>query len=125
MTAKPDISVPVRPRPAVSRGLGLVCAVAAAGALLTGCGNDDNDPSQTGAAPDNARASTSPSASAQGAESPSSSASGLTEDQAERKALVPKAKVGYDKAMDAAVKAVNGSKPVSVELKGPAGKPRW
>lgn len=120
----------MRRRASVSRGIGLVCAVAAAGVLLTACG-DDNDPAQTGSAPDNARASTSPSDSGSGSDSasgsmsPSASAGELTGDQAERKALVPKAKVGYDKAMDTAVKAVSGSKPVSIELKGPADKPSW
>ncbi|MEU6389742.1 PepSY domain-containing protein [Streptomyces sp. NPDC046939] len=119
---------PSRRRVTVSRGLSLACAVAAAGALLTACG-DDKDPAQTGSAPDNARASMSRADSASGSTSPSpspsGSAGGLTEDQSERKTLVPKAKVGYDKAMDAAVKAVNGSKPVSIELKGPSDKPDW
>ncbi|MFI0238062.1 PepSY domain-containing protein [Streptomyces sp. NPDC016845] len=124
MSTEQDIPVPVRRRASVPRGLGLVCAVAAAGALLAGCG-DDTDPAQTGSAPDNARASTSPSDSASGSMSPSASASNLTEDQSERKALVPKAKVGYDKAMDTALKAVTGSKPVSIELKGPADKANW
>ncbi|MFJ8828147.1 PepSY domain-containing protein [Streptomyces sp. NPDC102467] len=98
-----------------SRGIGLVCAVAAAGALITGCGNDDKEVGRTGADTGTTRASTTSSASA----------GNLTDDQAERKALVPKAKVGYDKALDTAVKAVDGSKPVSIELKGPADKPGW
>lgn len=85
-----------------------------------GCGND-NDGAEKGAASDSAQPSSTPS----GPASPSASASRLTEDQAERKALAPRAKVGYDKAMTAAVRAVSGSKPVSIELKGPAGKPGW
>ncbi|MFJ9038491.1 PepSY domain-containing protein [Streptomyces sp. NPDC102406] len=94
----------------------LVCAVAASAALTTtGCGNDDKGADRTAAASSKAMASHSPSASA----------SELTEDQAERKALVPKAKVGYDKALDAAVKAVATAKAVSIELKGPADKPGW
>ncbi|MFD0395773.1 PepSY domain-containing protein [Streptomyces nogalater] len=49
----------------------------------------------------------------------------LTEDQQERKALVPKAKTGYEQALSAAVGAVPDSKPVSVELKGSPDSPRW
>ncbi|MEV1026896.1 PepSY domain-containing protein [Streptomyces sp. NPDC050264] len=97
------------------RGIGLACAVVVAGALMTGCGNDDSSAASTGAPTGHAHASGTPSASA----------SGLTEDQAERKALIPKAKVSYDKALETAVKAVDGSKPVSIELKGPADKPGW
>lgn len=98
-----------------------MCAVVAAGALIAGCGSDDDGAAQNGAASDSAPASTKASAST----TPSASAGNLTEDQAERKDLVPKAKVGYDKAWDTAVKAVAGSKPVSIELKGPADKPSW
>jgi uncharacterized membrane protein YkoI len=89
--------------------------VAAAGALIAGCGDDGYGGGKTASATDSTRASTTSSASP----------SKLTEDQAERKALVPRAKVGYDEALDTAVKAVKGSKPVSIELKGPSGKPSW
>ncbi|WP_282791983.1 PepSY domain-containing protein [Streptomyces sp. CC224B] len=104
-------------RPAV-RGAGLLCAAAAAAALLTGCGDDDKDKgTETGAAGTSKAPPTAASATASGG--------ALTEDQSERKELVPKAKVGYDKALSAAVAAVAKSKPVSTELKGPADKPVW
>ncbi|MGK5543230.1 PepSY domain-containing protein [Streptomyces sp. URMC 127] len=50
----------------------------------------------------------------------------MTEDQRERQALVPSAKVGYDQAAGAATAAVPGSKLVAVELKRSAGGgPEW
>ncbi|GAA2195678.1 PepSY domain-containing protein [Streptomyces bangladeshensis] len=95
---------------------GLICAALAAGALLTGCGEEagtgETQAAQVAAPPPTPRPTPSPTAS-------------LTEDQAERKALIPKAKVGYDKALSAAVAAVPRSKPVSIELKGPPDSPRW
>lgn len=104
------------------RGVGAVCAVAAAGALLAGCGDDGGGGGKE----------SSPSASATAAapspsDGESSGASGqMTEDQRSRKALVPEAKVSYDKALKAATEAVADSKPVSVELKrGAGGKPEW
>ncbi|WP_241844852.1 PepSY domain-containing protein [Streptomyces silvensis] len=103
-----------------ARGAGAVCAAAvAAAALLTGCGSDDGDDgAKTGAAgTSKAPASAPASATASGGT--------LTEDQAERKDLVPKAKVGYDKALDAAVATVAKSEPVSAELKGTPDKPVW
>ncbi|MBZ4018946.1 PepSY domain-containing protein [Streptomyces purpurogeneiscleroticus] len=101
------------------RAAGLLCAVAVAGALVTGCG-DDNGGGGGGSA--------SPKASEGGKSAVASpTASGkLTEDQTERKALIPKAKITYDKALSAATGAVSGSKPVSAELKrGTGGKPVW
>ncbi|MFG2652621.1 PepSY domain-containing protein [Streptomyces sp. NPDC048436] len=89
-----------------------------AGALLTGCGNEENGATaKTGAADVAQAAKPSPSASA--------SESSLTDDQSERKALIPKAKVGYDKALSTAVAAVPKSKPVSIELDGPVDSPKW
>ncbi|MBM7168769.1 PepSY domain-containing protein [Streptomyces sp. G44] len=104
-------------RLSASRGTGLLCAAVAAGALLTGCADDnDNDgAAKTGTA----EAAPVPTATA------TTSAGGLTEDQSERKALVPKAKVGHEDALGTAVAAVPKSKPVSIELKGPADKPTW
>ncbi|WP_246430191.1 PepSY domain-containing protein [Streptomyces rectiverticillatus] len=50
----------------------------------------------------------------------------MTEDQAERKALVPAAKVGYDQAAKSAVGKVSGSKLVDIDLKRSAGgAPEW
>jgi uncharacterized membrane protein YkoI len=110
----------------------VVCAVAAAGGLLTGCGGDDKadtaaksppaDPLRAAAA---SPSPTSPSPASPSPASPTASGENLTEDQAERKAIVPQVKVGYDKALDAALKAVPGAKPVSIELKGPRDHPTW
>ncbi|MCS0603049.1 PepSY domain-containing protein [Streptomyces sp. LP11] len=98
----------------------VIAAAAATGALLTGCGaGTDDSAAETGAA--EAAQVAAPSMSP----SPSATASALTEDQAERKALVPKAKTGYDEALRTAVAAVPKSKPVSIELKGPANQPSW
>jgi uncharacterized membrane protein YkoI len=120
-----------RSRPSVSRALGVVCAVAAAG-LLTGCGGNDTGDSATAspsAEPLQAQATspspTDASPASPTAASPSPSDSRLTEDQAERKAIVPKVKIGWDKALDTAVRKVPHAKPVSVELDGPADKPAW
>ncbi|MFC6067222.1 PepSY domain-containing protein [Streptomyces ochraceiscleroticus] len=105
-------------RTARLRAAGLVCAVAVAGALVTGCGDDKGG----------GGSSSSPSESGGGksaAASPSGSGK-LTEDQTQRKALIPKAKITYDKALSAATGAVSGSKPVKAELKrGTGGKPVW
>ncbi|MEV7192430.1 PepSY domain-containing protein [Streptomyces sp. NPDC093510] len=99
----------------VSRAATLMCAALATGALLTGCGNDDGDAAKTDAS------------EAGRAASPSTSSDGgaLTDDQAERKALVPKAKVGYEDALKSALATVDKSKPVSIELKGTPEKPSW
>ncbi|MFF9784306.1 MULTISPECIES: PepSY domain-containing protein [unclassified Streptomyces] len=99
-----------RGRPAGPRTIGLVCAVAAAGALLSGCGSSGNDTGspQKRAAP----ATASPTGS-------------LSADQAQRKALVPKAKVDYGQALKAAVAAVPSSEAIAAELKGTPASPYW
>ncbi|MFD7992137.1 PepSY domain-containing protein [Streptomyces mexicanus] len=131
MAIKSNDAVVRRRRLPVARALGVVCAVAAAGGLLTGCGGDDKADTATKSPPaDPLRAAAaSPSPTSPSPASPSSPASAggenLTEDQAERKAIVPKVKVGYDKALDAALKAVPGAKPVSIDLKGPRDHPTW
>ncbi|WP_234336131.1 PepSY domain-containing protein [Streptomyces sp. NRRL S-920] len=117
MVTKRNSSVPRRGRPPVSRGVGMVCVAAAAAALLTGCGDDDDGGTTT----DAAKTARTPTPAA----SPSAGNGSLTEDQAERKALIPKAKVGYQEALRTALAAVDKSKPVSVELKGPADSPKW
>ncbi|UYB39394.1 PepSY domain-containing protein [Streptomyces sp. Je 1-4] len=106
-----------RGRPAGPRTIGLVCAVAAAGALLSGCGNSGNDtgsPQKSGA-PSGAVPATAPA-------SPTGS---LNADQARRKALVPKAKVDYGQALKAAIAAVPSSEAIAAELKGTPASPYW
>ncbi|MFI9029116.1 PepSY domain-containing protein [Streptomyces sp. NPDC053560] len=108
-----------RNRTAGLRAAGLVCAVAMAGALITGCGDDKSSGGDS---------SSSPSASGGGKSAAATASPGgkLTEDQAERKALIPKAKITYDKALSAATGAVSGAEPVSAELKNGSGnKPVW
>ncbi|MFD5393767.1 PepSY domain-containing protein [Streptomyces sp. NPDC127097] len=105
-----------RGRPAGPRTIGLVCAVAAAGALLSGCGNSGSDTAgpQKSAAPSRAVPAT--------AASPSGS---LSADQAQRKALIPKAKTDYQQALKAAIAAVPSSEAIAAELKGTPASPYW
>ncbi|MGA5560849.1 PepSY domain-containing protein [Streptomyces platensis] len=105
-----------RGRPAGPRTIGLVCAVAAAGALLSGCGSGGSDTAspQKSAAPSRAVPAT--------AASPSGS---LNADQAQRKALVPRAKVDYGQALKAAIAAVPSSEAIAAELKGTPSSPYW
>ncbi|GCD42182.1 PepSY domain-containing protein [Streptomyces paromomycinus] len=107
------------------RGAGVAaCAVVVAGVLLAGCGDDGGGGGKENSASPSASAAA-PSASASGGESSGGSGQ-MTEDQRSRKALVPEAKISYDKALKAATEAVADSKPVSVELKrGAGGKPEW
>lgn len=56
------------------------------------------------------------------AASPSSS---LNADQAQRKALVPKAEVDYGQALKAAIAAVPSSEAIAAELKGTPASPYW
>ncbi|MEU8995206.1 PepSY domain-containing protein [Streptomyces caniferus] len=97
-------------RPAGPRAIGLVCAVAAAGALLTGCGNSEKDKAPARPVP---------------ASAPASPSTSLNAEQAQRKALIPKAKVGYEQAMKAAVAAVPASEVIAAELKGSPASPYW
>ncbi|MDT0609261.1 PepSY domain-containing protein [Streptomyces lancefieldiae] len=96
------------------RSMAVICALGSSVLLMTGCTNADTARSSVAEA-----AQTTPptdTTSATDTTSPSPSAS-LTEDQAERKALVPMAKVSWDKAADTAVKEVPQSKLVDLELK--------
>ena len=120
-------------RPAGPRALGVVFAVAAAGVLLAGCADEDSGVAD-GATKSSAagspapKAPSSPSAPASPASPsvPASPSGGLTEDQAERRALVPQAKVTYEQALTAAIAAVPASEPVSAELEGaPGGGAAW
>ncbi|MFF8732867.1 PepSY domain-containing protein [Streptomyces sp. NPDC015171] len=95
----------------MARGTALLSAAAAAGALLAGCGNGaGGDTAQAGDA-EAARIAASPST--------------LTQDQTERKRLIPAAKKGWEQALRAAVATVPKSELVSIKLKGPADRPRW
>ncbi|MEU6961712.1 PepSY domain-containing protein [Streptomyces chrestomyceticus] len=110
------------------RGAGAaVCAVAVAGALLAGCGDDGGGGGKENSASPSASAAAPSVAAPSASGGESSGGSGqMTEDQRSRKALVPEAKISYDKALKAATEAVADSKPVSVELKrGAGGKPEW
>ncbi|WP_320781798.1 PepSY domain-containing protein [Streptomyces sp. CRN 30] len=98
------------------------CALGTSALLLTACaGTDTTRADVAAAAPTSpsagtgmpSGASTGPSAASTG---PSSSSSSLTEDQAQREKLVPKAKVTWDKAADMAVKEVSGGKLTQIEL---------
>ncbi|MFJ9409610.1 PepSY domain-containing protein [Streptomyces sp. NPDC101393] len=113
--------------PAGPRTLGMVCAVATAGALLAGCGGDSGSAQEERAVPASPAASAARAASPSGSASPSASFGALTEDQAQRKALIPKIKISYDKALDAALKAVPGTKVVSLDLDDDdnGGDPFW
>ncbi|MDI3387591.1 PepSY domain-containing protein [Streptomyces sp. B-S-A8] len=138
------------------RAVGYLCAVAAAGGLVTGCGSDGSggektseaaaakqaaaaaqteSPSPAASPTESPSPATSPTESPSPAASPTESPGGtaspspgstLTDDRAERKALLPKVKVTYDKALTAAVEAVPESKPVAIELQAdPDGAPWW
>ncbi|MGW7574593.1 PepSY domain-containing protein [Streptomyces sp. NPDC054765] len=105
-------------RPVGPRATGLVCAVAvaAAGVLLSGCGNSDTA---------GARKNSAVPPRAVPASAPASPSSSLSADQARRKALVPKAKVGYEQALKAAVAAVPASEALAAQLKGSPAAPYW
>ncbi|MFH8568107.1 PepSY domain-containing protein [Streptomyces sp. NPDC017993] len=115
-------------RPAAPRALGLACVIAAAGVLLAGCADEDSgvaDGATKSSAAGTAPRSAAPSAPASRS-APASPSGGLTEDQAERKALVPAAKVNYEQALTAAIAAVPATEPVSAELEGaPGGGAVW
>ncbi|MFE1172437.1 PepSY domain-containing protein [Streptomyces sp. NPDC058773] len=106
-----------RGRPAGPRTIGLVCAVAAAGALLSGCGSSGNDTAspQKSAGPSRAVPATGPA-------SPTGS---LSADQAQRKALIPKIKTDYEHALKAAIATVPSSEAIAAELKGTPASPYW
>ncbi|MEX2970800.1 PepSY domain-containing protein [Streptomyces sp. C184] len=97
---------------AVPRAIGLVCAVAAAGALVSGCGSTGKKETGSPKRPVPASAPATPSGS-------------LSADQARRKALIPSASVDYVQALKAAVAAVPASEPIAAELKGTPASPYW
>ncbi|MFC5144815.1 PepSY domain-containing protein [Streptomyces aureoversilis] len=116
---------------AVRRGrtVRVVCAVAVTAAMASACGDDGDGGGGGGAATTvSAAPPSSPTASPSGTQtSPSpGGTAGMTNDQAERKALVPAAKVGYDQAAKSATDKVPGSKLVDIDLKRSAGgAPEW
>ncbi|MEV5551148.1 PepSY domain-containing protein [Streptomyces sp. NPDC052309] len=91
--------------------MAVICALGGS-LLLTACSNADTARSSVA----EAAQTESPTGSPTGTASPSPTQP-LTEDQAERKALIPMAKVTWDKAADAAVKEVPDGKLVHLELK--------
>ncbi|MEU6480835.1 PepSY domain-containing protein [Streptomyces sp. NPDC047017] len=93
------------------RSLAAICALGGSALLLTACSGTGT----TGSSAEAAEASPTSSMSAP-MSSPSPSGS-LTQDQTERRDLIPKAHVTWDKAADTAVKEVSGGKLVGIELK--------
>ncbi|MCB5906599.1 PepSY domain-containing protein [Streptomyces pinistramenti] len=112
--------------PVGPRAIGLVCAVATAGALLAGCGSGTGKGAgNVKSGPGSPAAEEAAAASPSGSANPSKSGS-LTKDQTERKALISKAKVTYDKALTSALAAVPHAKAVSADLEDHHGKtPTW
>ncbi|MBQ0910563.1 PepSY domain-containing protein [Streptomyces sp. RM99] len=106
------------------RSMAVICALGSSVLLMTGCTNADTARSSVAEAAQTTPATNTASptdtgtatATSTGSASPSASAS-MTDDQAERKALVPQAKVTWDRAADTAVKEVPDSKLVDLELK--------
>ncbi|MEU3961202.1 PepSY domain-containing protein [Streptomyces buecherae] len=109
-----------RPRPA-RLALTATCLTACV-ALLAGCGDDggDGDGDQASPTASATKASQAPSGPSQPGGSPSASGR-LTDDQAERRALLPLARVDHAKAAETAVAKVPGGRLVDLELRGTGG----
>ncbi|MEU1053249.1 PepSY domain-containing protein [Streptomyces sp. NPDC005876] len=104
-----------------ARPAALICALGSSALLLTACGNAETTRADVAAAAPTSPSASGMSASGSSTASPSSSSpsageSSMTEDRAERKALVPQAKVTWDKAADTAVKEVPKGKLTELEL---------
>jgi uncharacterized membrane protein YkoI len=101
--------------------MAVLCALGSSVLLTTACTNADTTRSSVAEAAPTGSPSGSPTGSASVSESASptsaSPSASLNEDEADRKALVPLAKVTWDKAADTAVKEVPGGKLVDLELK--------
>ncbi|MEW2292642.1 PepSY domain-containing protein [Streptomyces sp. NPDC006743] len=93
------------------RSIVAICALGGSALLMTACSNGS-----TGSSVAEAAEASPTSASPTAPSSPSPSAS-LTKDQAERRDLLAKTHVSWDKAAGTAVKEVSGGKLVSIELK--------
>ncbi|MDG9690010.1 PepSY domain-containing protein [Streptomyces mutabilis] len=108
------------------RSMAVICALGSSVLLVTGCTNADTtrssvaEAAQTTPATNTASptdtSTASPTGTSTGTTSPSPSET-MTDDQSERQALVPLAKVTWDKAADTAVKEVPEGKLVDLELK--------
>ncbi|MFD5003892.1 PepSY domain-containing protein [Streptomyces mutabilis] len=108
------------------RSMAVICALGSSALLVTGCTNADTtrssvaEAAQTTPATNTASptdtSTASPTGTSTGTTSPSPSET-MTDDQSERQALVPLAKVTWDKAADTAVKEVPEGKLVDLELK--------
>ncbi|MBT2415913.1 PepSY domain-containing protein [Streptomyces sp. ISL-12] len=101
------------------------CALGTSALLLTACaGAETTRADVAAAAPTSPSAGTgSPGVTTSPSVSPTGTAtSSLTEDQAERKALVPQVEVAWDQAADTAVKEVSGGKLTEIELDSASGE---
>ncbi|MFK0117568.1 PepSY domain-containing protein [Streptomyces sp. NPDC090994] len=101
------------------------CALGTSALLLTACaGAETTRADVAAAAPTSPSAGTgSPGVTTSPSGSPTGTAtSSLTEDQAERKALVPQVEVAWDQAADTAVKEVSGGKLTEIELDSASGE---
>ncbi|MFI8949884.1 PepSY domain-containing protein [Streptomyces sp. NPDC053750] len=96
--------------------MAVICALGGSALLMTGCTNADTTRSSVAEAAQTTPPADTASPTNTTTTSPSPSET-LTDDQAEREALVPKAKVTWDKAADTAVKEVPEGKLVELELK--------
>lgn len=106
-------------RAGTGRAAGALGAVALSALLLSGC-SDDGDGDEASATSDPSRTS------ATNQTGDPSDAATLTEDQRERHALVPQAKVGYERALRVAEGKVSGGHMVELELDDTSsGRPVW
>ncbi len=108
------------------RSMAVICALGSSVLLMTGCTNADTTRSSVAEAAQTTPATNTASPTDTGTASPTGTSTGttspspsetMTDDQAERQALVPLAKVTWDKAADTAVKEVPEGKLVDLELK--------
>ncbi|MFV0137817.1 PepSY domain-containing protein [Streptomyces sp. HMX87] len=101
-SARRHPSLPHSLRSTALRTAAALCVLGSSALVLAGCGDTDTRATGTAAAQTTGPATASPS---------------LTDDQAERKDLISRTEVGWDDAVDTAVKEVPGGKLVDLELK--------
>ncbi|MFD5448289.1 PepSY domain-containing protein [Streptomyces sp. NPDC003470] len=99
------------------RSAAVLCALGSSVLLMTACTNADTTRSSVAEAAQTGSPTGSPSATDTASPTSASPSASMDEDKAERKALVPMAKVTWDQAADTAVKEVSGGKLVDLELK--------